>query len=162
MKKSGLTLLELVIVIIVIGVLASLALPRLFSVIEGSRAAEAIANIASIRSAFERCYLINNGSYEYCHLNNGGYTVDIEDPSNSAGAHFSYSATGYSGYPNSYWINARTVRSDSDICMSQGVGISTFGADMGNGFCLFDWTPNDGKVRWRGHGPYKNFVPKSE
>ena len=59
MNRKGFTLLELIIVIVIVGVLASLALPRLFSVIEGSRATEALSTIASIRSAMERCYLMN-------------------------------------------------------------------------------------------------------
>lgn len=61
-KRSGFTLLEVIIVIIIIGVLTSLALPRLFSVIEGSRATEALANIATLRRAVERYYLMN-GTY---------------------------------------------------------------------------------------------------
>ena len=54
--KKGFTLLELIIVIVIVGVLASLALPKLFSVIVGARSTEAIATIATIRSAMERCY----------------------------------------------------------------------------------------------------------
>ena len=44
-RKKGVTLLEIIIVVIIIGVLASLALPRLFSTVEFSRSAEAIGGV---------------------------------------------------------------------------------------------------------------------
>lgn len=52
--KKAFTLLELVIVIIIIGVLASLALPRMFRVIEGTKAAEAVGD--------DFCYTCFNGA----------------------------------------------------------------------------------------------------
>ena len=56
-NKSGFTLLEIMIVVIIVGVLAALALPRLFGTIEYSRSTEAFSAFASIRSSMERCYL---------------------------------------------------------------------------------------------------------
>lgn len=60
------TLLELVIVIIIIGVLASLALPRLFSMVKYSKSAEAIAMFGTMRRGFEKCLLMNNNEFFYC------------------------------------------------------------------------------------------------
>jgi len=92
--QSAFTLLELVIVVIIIGVLASLALPRMFSMVEYSRSAEAWANIATIRTAMERCYLNNDGDVWglACCLNCDGITkgLDIQDPTDSPGSHFGY------------------------------------------------------------------------
>ena len=94
-QKSGFTLLEIIIVIIIVGVLASLALPRLFSTVEFSRSGEALASFSSLRSSLERCYL-QNSSYATCTM----ATIDLTDPGTSPNAHFSYgvggqTATGY-------------------------------------------------------------------
>jgi len=86
--RKGLTLLELVIVIIIVGVLTSVALPRFFRVIEVSRSVEALANLKVVREAIERCYLMNSGSYEdkCCAFDK----VGVENPGNSPNAHFRY------------------------------------------------------------------------
>ena len=51
MYRKGFTLLELVIVVIVLGVLASIALPQYAGFVEKARAAEAVATIGSIKTA---------------------------------------------------------------------------------------------------------------
>ena len=95
-NKSGFTLLEIIIVIIIVGVLASLALPRFFSTVEFSKSTESFAGMAALRQSMERCYLSAGGNYTTCALAN----LDVENPANSPGAHFAYgiagqSATGY-------------------------------------------------------------------
>lgn len=99
-NKSGFTLLEIIIVIIIVGVLASLALPRFFSTVEFSKSTEALNAMGTIRQSMERCYLAAGGTYNPstpCQISN----LDVEDPANSPGARFTYvvsgqSATGYS------------------------------------------------------------------
>src|SRR3989338_3754914 len=90
-NKSGFTLLEIIIVVIIVGVLASLALPRFFSTVEFSRSTEAFNAIGVIRQSVERCALLNDQVYTTC---NAFGNLDAEDPSSSAGniagSHFNY------------------------------------------------------------------------
>lgn len=89
-NKSGFTLLEIIIVIIIVGVLASLALPRFFSTVEFSKSTEALSSLSSIRQSMERCYLGAGGTYASCNIN----TLDLENPGLVPGARFSYAIVG--------------------------------------------------------------------
>ncbi len=55
--SQGFTLLELIIVIIIVGVLASLALPKYYTLVERARAVEGLRDVQEYRLAMERCYL---------------------------------------------------------------------------------------------------------
>lgn len=61
-KKSGFTLLELIIVVVVIGILASIALPRYIRIAEKGRIAEAKTILGTIRSAQLR-YVAERGQF---------------------------------------------------------------------------------------------------
>lgn len=99
--QRGFTLLEVIIVIIIVGVLASLALPRFFSTVEYARGVEAMQAIATIRQSMERCYMMRR-TYSGCQL---GSTLDVENPQNSPGAHFTYRVWAWSN--TEYQIQAR-------------------------------------------------------
>ncbi len=87
-NKSGFTLLEIIIVIIIVGVLASLALPRFFATVEFSRAQEALSAIAAVRGGMERCYVGKGNTYAGC----GTGSIDTGDPlKGQPNAHFSIS-----------------------------------------------------------------------
>jgi len=88
-QKSGFTLLEIIVVILIVAVLAGLALPRFFRTVEYSRGMEALTNLGSIRQAMQRCYLFDN-SYVNCTLSD----LDIEDPGTAPNALFSYAVSG--------------------------------------------------------------------
>jgi len=61
-KKSGFTLIELLVVVLIVGILASIAIPQYFKAVEKSRIAEATSVLTTIKSAQER-YLAGSGGY---------------------------------------------------------------------------------------------------
>lgn len=93
-NKTGFTLLEIIIVIIIVGVLASLALPRFFATVEFSRGQEALTAISSVRGGLERCFVSKGGSsYSGCTTAN----IDTGDPLVGApNAHFTIAVSGQS------------------------------------------------------------------
>ena len=123
-NKSGFTLLEIIIVIIIIGILASIALPKFFKTIEFSRGQEALANLGTIRQAMERCYLYTR-TYTPC---TGFGNLDVPDPGPSS--HWSYSmgaltATGYT-------LTAARTTMDSGVTTDQ-IQIAQDGLKTGAG-----------------------------
>lgn len=64
--RNAFTILEVMIVVVIVGVLASLALPRFFSIVERTRALEGIALLQQIRGYMERCYVSRNLTYTGC------------------------------------------------------------------------------------------------
>ncbi len=60
--KQGFTLIELLVVVLIIGILASIAIPQYFKVVEKSRVAEAMSVISAVKSAEER-YMARGGMY---------------------------------------------------------------------------------------------------
>ena len=96
-NKSGFTLLEIIIVVIIVGVLASLALPKFFSTVEFSRAQEGLAAMATIRGGLERYYVSKGNTYLAASTGN----IDTGNPlAGQPNAHFSVvitaaAATGY-------------------------------------------------------------------
>lgn len=61
-SKSGFSLVELTIVVIILGVLATFAVPRFMKVVERAKAAESFAYLAEIQSAQAR-YHAEEGEY---------------------------------------------------------------------------------------------------
>jgi Tfp pilus assembly major pilin PilA len=80
-------LLELLIVIIIVGVLASVALPSYFRNVERARSTEAFQALGLIKRGMEACAMQFNGDYNPCFSFNA---IGMTDPSGGGGSHFTY------------------------------------------------------------------------
>lgn len=106
MFKKGFTLLEVLIVVIIIGILAAIALPQYTTTLEKSKSAEAATNVGSIRAALDR-YWYQNGAITTTIGN-----LDIDDPNSVTNKLYTYTVTddGTSATTRIYTVTAtRTV-----------------------------------------------------
>ena len=93
MKRThAFTLLELIIVIIIIGVLAGLALPQLMNMVKAAYAPEAIQGFMVIHEAVQRCLMINDVDDEnFTNVGHDCFNLDVlnvVNPFNEPGSHF--------------------------------------------------------------------------
>ena len=87
-KESGFTLLEILVVIIIVGVLAAVAMPTLFRNVERSRASEALNTLGVVKRQMDGCAMQFGGTdYTNCGTFNA---IGMTDPSGSVATHFSY------------------------------------------------------------------------
>ncbi len=162
-KKKAFTLLELIIVIIVIGVLAALALPNYLKTLNATALAEALAEISVLRKAVEGCYN-NYGNYYQCKKITD---LPVDDPRTNPAANFRYGI----GIPNSnrninqqqFWIVAAR---DEIVQGPQGCGMENVSGDyiavmyfpdrepIKCGYGKFEsFTSSSGLESWNGVGP---------
>ena len=92
--KEGFTLIELLLVVTILGILAAVAIPRLFPQSERMRAAEAVGILNAIRQA-ERTYFLEKGTYVTCLYNNDACwqnNLGMQNPNPGSG-YFRYGAS---------------------------------------------------------------------
>jgi prepilin-type N-terminal cleavage/methylation domain-containing protein len=95
MARRGFTLLEVLIVVIVIGILAAIALPQYTATIEKARSAEALGILGSLRSSMERYWYehFSDSTYpeaDFAMAASGSILLDLDNPNDTAGAKWQY------------------------------------------------------------------------
>jgi type IV pilus assembly protein PilE len=121
-NKSGFTLLEILVVIIIVGVLASVAMPTLFKNVERARSAEALNILGTIKRQIDGCAMQFNGDSTTC---NTFDAIGMTDPTGSAGSHFGYGIAGAG--QDQYTITATRNTADN------GVATDTIVLTLGGG-----------------------------
>jgi type IV pilus assembly protein PilE len=115
-KHSGFTLIELMIVLVVVAILASFAIPSYLSQVRKSRRSDATSALGDVQLRQER-YRAENPTYgTLAQLNaastttNGYYTVSVGTVSGNCP---NMSTTTAESTSNSYWLQAAAVSTSS-------------------------------------------------
>ena len=77
MMRQGFTLIELLVVVLIMGILASVAMPQYFKSVEKARSAEAIAVLSALASARDRL-ILKYGSFS-CDMLVNELDISIKD-----------------------------------------------------------------------------------
>ncbi len=110
MLKRGFTLLELLIVVIILGILAAIAMPQYITTLEKSRSAEAVTNVGSIRMSLDRYW------YQESAVTTDLDLLDIDNPNDVTNKLYTYAITddGTDATTRKYTVEAtRTVGATS-------------------------------------------------
>ena len=83
-RRIGFTLTELLIVVVIVGILATLALPMLVKTLEKAKVGEAISNLNLIRTG-QKIYFL-----EYSEFSPNIPDLNIENPNNALSGYFDY------------------------------------------------------------------------
>jgi prepilin-type N-terminal cleavage/methylation domain-containing protein len=113
--EKGFTLIELVVVIVIIGILASVALPMFNNVVERSRTAEALANLKTILESQKR------RAVEYNSFTTAFASLDINVTNPAKYYTFTLITATYNG-GNTNEVLARAVRTATGsytICITE-------------------------------------------
>ena len=109
MNRKGFTLLEVMIVVIIVGILSSVALPQYITTLEKGKSAEAISNIGSLRTSLDR----------YWYQNAAGTTdideLDVDNPNTVTNRLYQYEITNScTSTARVYTIRAERIGKETD------------------------------------------------
>ncbi|OIO32833.1 MAG: hypothetical protein AUJ70_04700 [Candidatus Omnitrophica bacterium CG1_02_40_15] len=128
--SSGFTLTELLIVVIIVGILATLALPMLVKTMEKAKLGEAASNLNLIRTG-EKIYFLENA-----YFSGGGTGIDalnIEDPNTVTSRYFDYTITSAAGATSDFTSRAQRRSSAPSPYSTYYYEISKSGTITSNG-----------------------------
>jgi prepilin-type N-terminal cleavage/methylation domain-containing protein len=132
--KKGFTLLELIIVIIVLGVLAAVALPQYFRVVERGRTAEAVSLLGLLRSAQVRYYAEKSafatatGSLDVDFTTPKYYTITLANPAYAEGNVIVTAARNSVQVPAGYGGYSLTITVGGTVgCSGNATACASFG-----------------------------------
>ena len=103
--QKGFTLIELMIVVAIIGILASIAIPQYSDYIKRGKAAEATSNLATLRIKMEQCFQ-DNRTYDiaactaFCTTTAGNFTYACSPASTATTYKIVASGVTARGMPN--------------------------------------------------------------
>jgi prepilin-type N-terminal cleavage/methylation domain-containing protein len=83
-RKIGFTLTEILIVVVIVAVLATLALPMFVKTIEKAKVGEAVSNLNLIKTG-QKIYFLENGFFS-----NDIASLNIENPNSASSRYFDY------------------------------------------------------------------------
>jgi len=119
-SQQGFTLIELMVVILIIGLLATIVVQNLRGATDKAKRIKAEADISALKTALDRYYL-DNGSYP---SSDQGLPALVSAPSNGK-IPADYPPGGYiEKIPNDPWGNAYVYQSDGDNYV-----LKSYGAD---------------------------------
>ena len=127
MNKKGFTLIELLVVVLIIGILASIALPQYFKAVEKSRAAEVLSIFSAVAGAQQRYYLVNNS---YASTFAG---LDVEFPTSTPGTMASGASYNTDNFTVSLSSNVTDSGAGVQAVRRSGKYIYTLGKVYSNG-----------------------------
>jgi len=133
-NAKGFSLIELMISLVVIGVIAAIAIPNLFSAIDRGKQKRTLADMRTIGTAVE-AYAVDNSRYPVATDTASLWLVispvylrpmtqsdgwDHEFVVDVATTEYTISSTGKDGVPSGCVVGVRTTQFTEDICFSHG------------------------------------------
>jgi len=139
-KRNAFTMIELVFVIVVLGILSAIAIPRLAATRDDAHIAKGRSDIAAIRAAIvsERQSRLLKGESNYITALDGKTSGMLFDGNDSTHTLLQYGIKSESG-KNGHWSGSnnsyifKVMNTDTTFTYNSGTG--TFACTAGSGYC---------------------------